>query len=84
MSQDKQLFYCVWYKPKYGETSKYTNSVVVNAISPERAREFCRTLITEEGEDWTEYNIYSILYNKNDKMMKKVFEEQENVAWEDI
>ena len=82
MGQDKELYYCIWYKPEYAHTSEHTNAIIVSAVSPESAKEFCKNLITDEGEDWTEYNIYGTFYNENNKMMKEVFENQENTAWE--
>ena len=82
MRQEKELYYCIWYKPEYAHTSEYTDAIVVNAVSPEQAKDFCKAMITDAGGDWTEYNIYGTFYNENNKMMKKVFEEQEGVAWE--
>ena len=82
MGKDKELFYCIWYKPEYAHTCEHTNAIVVRAISPERAKNFCKEMIAEEGEDWTEYNIYGTVFNPKNEMMKKVFEEQEKVAWE--
>lgn len=82
MEKEKKFYYCIWYKPEYAHTSEHTNAIIVAAVSPERAKDFCRNFISDEGEDWTQYNIYSTVYNEKDKMMRKVFEEQEEVAWE--
>ena len=82
MSREKELFFCTWYKPQYGETTNFTNFIIVKAISPEAAKAFCKDMLRDEGEDWTKYIIYCTLYNENNTMMKNIFEEQEFIAWE--
>lgn len=79
----RSLYFCIWYKCEYGRTSQNTNAIILKTSTKERAKDFCKEILKDEGEDWIEYNIYCTPYNEKNKLMRIVYNEQERVAWED-
>ena len=78
-----KLYFCIWYKCEYGKTSSNTDALVLRTASAATAKDFCKELLADGGDNWTEYNIYCAPYNDKNKFMKNIYNTLERIPWED-